>query len=237
MSRLQSEFQRLFRLTADGDIALTDSHGRVSTLAIRIVRGRDWPSVATLLDDLRESLGLPLPAVSVDAKTGFLLWFPLAEPVAADAAARFLAALCRRYLGDIADFDIALLPGADAQLPRIPALSPDNERWSAFIDPTMGAMFVEEGGLDFEPNPDRQADLLAAVKPITSADFIRALATLTADEAASGAPVKHASSAVIGHFADPREFLQAVMNDPSVPLALRIEAAKALLGQARSTTG
>ncbi len=233
MRRLQSELKRLFRLpdAATEEIALLDGNGRVATLIVGFARSRDWPAVAALLDGLQETLSLPLPAVGVDGKAGFQIWLPLAEPIAPESAARFLAALRRQYLGDIADHDLALLPSAGGtdHVRRIPALSADSGRWSTFIDPTMGAMFADEGGLDFEPNPDRQADQLAAITPIEPAEFARALAALTAPLPADQGPVAGTAHTTIGGgYSEPREFLMAVMNDASVPLALRIEAAKAL---------
>ena len=238
MNRLQREFDRLFG-APDGlaeSIDLINEDGRVKMLVITVARSRDWPAVAGLLSALQETLGLPLPAVAVDGKAGFQLWLPLAEPVAPEAAASFLMALRRQYLGDIADADIVLQPslGAPGSVRRIPALSAASDRWSAFVDPTMGGMFVEEGGLDFEPNPDRQADQLASISPIEPVDFVSALAALIASEATTPASAESASVPAIGRFTEPRDFLLAVMNEPSAPLALRIEAAKALLSTGRS---
>ncbi|MFN7123301.1 MAG: hypothetical protein ACK4NM_14855, partial [Hydrogenophaga sp.] len=72
-----------------------------------------------------------------------------------------------------------------------------------------------------------QADLLSRLKSIKPAELEAALEHLQPDTP---------QSPTVGHSAlacpapqDPRGFLQAVMNDPAVPLALRIEAAKALL--------
>lgn len=234
MRRLQSQLERLFRVPAavTEEVALRDGSGRVTTLVVGFTRSRDWPVVAALLEGLQEPLGLPLPAVAVDGKTGFQLWLPLAEPIAPETAARFLAALRRQYLNDVADYDLTLLPSAGGpdSVRRIPALSAESGRWSTFIDPTMGTMFADEGGLDFEPNPDRQADQLAAITPIEPADLARALAALTAPSPADSGPAAGATHATIGGgYSEPREFLMAVMNDASVPLGLRIEAAKALL--------
>jgi len=234
MTRLQSELERLFRVpdAAAEELALLDGNGRVATLVVGFARSRDWPTVAALLGSLQETLGLPLPAVAVDGKAGFQLWLPLAEPIAPETATRFLAALRRQFLGDIADHDLALLPTASGpeRVRRIPALSTDSGRWSTFIDPTMGAMFADEGGLDFEPNPDRQADQLAAITPIEPADFAHALALLTANPPADqGQETSAAHASIGGGYSEPRDFLMAVMNDASVPLGLRIEAAKALL--------
>lgn len=239
MTRLQSELERLFGVpdAVTEEVALVDGDGRVTMLVVGFARLRDWPAVAALLEGLQETLGLPLPAVAVDGKAGFQLWLPLAEPIAPEAAAGFLATLRRQYLGDIADHDLALLPspGGPERVRRIPAFSAESGRWSTFIDPTMGAMFADEGGLDFEPNPDRQADQLAAITPVEPVDFARALATLTATPPADQGLAERTTHATIGGgYSEPRDFLMAVMNDASVPLGLRIEAAKALLNPGRS---
>lgn len=235
MTGLPGELQRLFRVGPGAEsIALRDDAGQVQNMVITIAHLRDWSAVADLLGGLQERLGLPLPAVAVDGKAGFQLWLPLAEPVVPMLAADFLTALRRQFLADIDDGNLALLPLADGpgMVRCIPALSAESERWSAFIDPSMGGMFVDEGGLDFEPNPDRQADLLAAIVPIVPADFARALAILRAD----AAPAPTLAEAAVccpgigGGYTEPRDFLRAVMNEASAPLALRIEAAKALLG-------
>lgn len=238
MKRLKSELGRLFRASdnAADSIGLVNHDGLVTTLVVTIARSRDWPVVAGLLDGLRENLDLPLPAVSVSGAAGFQLWLPLAEPVARETAAGFLLALRRQFLADIDDKDLGLLPLADGpdRLPGIPAWSAESDRWSAFIDPSMGGMFAEGGGLDFEPNPDRQADLLAAIRPIELDDFKRALAVMTVSERQETGPVAPATPTILGGgYSEPRDFLLAVMNEPSVPLPMRIDAAKALLGHER----
>lgn len=235
MTRLQGQLQRLFRVMPGGEsVALRDAGGQVQTLVITVNHLRDWSAIAGLLGGLQERLGLPLPAVAVDGLAGFQLWLPLVEPVVPALAASFLSALREQFLAAIDDSDLALLPLVDgaATVRCIPALSAESARWSAFIDPNMGSMFADEGGLDFEPNPDRQADLLAAIAPVAPADFARALAILRAD--AVVAPVSAEAgtgcAGIGGGYAEPRDFLRAVMNEASAPLALRIEAAKALLG-------
>ena len=232
MNRLQREFGRLFGApdASAESIELIDGDGRVTMLVVVIARSRDWQALAGLLDGLQEILGLQRPVVAVDGKAGFQVWLPLAEPVAPDVAASFLLAVRRQFLGDIADADLALLPmlGGATRVRRIPALSAQSERWSAFIDPTMGSMFAEGGGLDFEPNPDRQAELLASVSPVEAADFVRALAVLSATDATAPASAEGSNVAAIGSYSEPRDFLLAVMNDPLASVGHRIKAAKAL---------
>jgi hypothetical protein len=79
------------------------------------------------------------------------------------------------------------------------------------------------------PNPDGQAQLLAPLKSIPPAEFELALQQLapTTELAAPGlvsnAPALTAASL------DPKRFLLDVMNNDGLDLALRVEAAKALL--------
>lgn len=131
----------------------------------------------------------------------------------------------------------------------VPALDRVSGRWSAFIDPGLGSMFIDEAGLATPPNLDAQADLLARLQRITTADFAAALKLLDSPanaagdgEAAAGVvsadtvatargkrDEARARLAIGGGFTDPTRFLLAVMNDPSASAKQRIRAAKALL--------
>ena len=139
---------------------------------------------------------------------------------------------------------------------RIPALHPDTGRWSAFVAPDLPAVFGDDPSLDFPPSEDAQAELLSRLGCIQPDDWQAAVAALQAVradaavapagvEAAPRAPAlrpvaastgetAHAASphhaALVGPYEDPRQFLRDVMNDSSVGLALRLEAARALLG-------
>lgn len=150
--------------------------------------------------------------------------------------------------------DAAALPAP--QPGRIPALHPDTGRWSAFVAPDLPAVFGDDPSLDFPPGEDAQADLLSRLGSIQPDDWQAAVAAvqpIRADasvapavvETALGAPAllsfaaiagetaRAASphhAALVGPYEDPRQFLRDVMNDSSVALALRLEAAKALLG-------
>lgn len=238
MSKLTEQLQRLFAAPAArlGDdesapLALHGADGRVRTLVIGIVRGSDWPSVAALYQALQEALELPAPAISVSPTVGFQVWLPLAEAVAPELAATFLDALRRNYLAELPASRLTLLPLAAETADRVPALDAASGKWSAFIDPGMGSMFVDEPGLEIAPNPDRQADMLAAVKCITTKEFLRALALLqAADDTVPPADGRPRSTLAVGqNFADPKAFLLAVMNDPAASTKQRIKAATALL--------
>ncbi len=235
-------FHRLFALPGETDRGDTlpryDAAGNVRTLQIVLHDSRHWPEIAALLAGLAQ-LDLPLPAVSVEAEGGYALWFALADPVPAERAGHFLHALRRRFLAEIPVDRIELLPGnaATPTLRRLPRQV--GERWSAFIDPTLGSLFADGDGLDFPPDPERQAGLLAAVDLISSEKFERALNRL-------GQPVSPIADPAVstgdllptgGDYRDPKTFLFAVMNDPRAAAAHRLAAASALLPYCHKPAG
>ena len=154
------------------------------------------------------------------------------------------------------DIPGASVPARHARL--IPAQLDESGHWSAFISPHLAAMFADEPWLDMKPSPDAQADLLLRLKSLSPADWRRAQQQLEPAEAAStfaaassplpaalpdpaaaagnrpdaeaNAPSsQQAQLAAASDELDPRRFLLAVMNDPTVEMGMRIEAAKALL--------
>ena len=233
-------------------VQLVSGERMVRTLLVRFERAVDWALAAKLYEAVQQALELPAPAVSVSGKDGYCLWFSLADPVALELAGQFLQALREAYLHELQPAylkfcpDSAASPKAFLNLP--PALHPTSGKWSAFIDPGMGSMFVDEPGLGMAPNMDRQADLLAGLKSIKTNDFERALLSLKStcearavqSEQAAAQPGEGASPSVSqtpsapdtlnlgSEFSDPKSFLLAVMNDASASADQRIEAAKAL---------
>lgn len=240
--RLDGELRRLFLPTAGKQLCTPAGDCRL--LALRLLRSADWEALAGLLAGLADELELPLPALSVEAQGGYRLWFSLAEPVAPAAGQAFLQGLLQRYLPALPAGRVALaLPSGAEELPAIPAVDAAGERWSAFIDPGLGAMFRDEAGLDLPPGRDRQADLLVGVKSWSRADFVRAcdeLAALVGSATAMTAAADSAPGAVaplptggwqrVGSaYPGPRSFLLAVMNDPGATPEQRLRAAEALL--------
>lgn len=233
-------------------VQLVSIERMVRTMVVRFERAGDWGLAAQLYEAVQQELELPAPAVSVSGKDGYCLWFSLADPVALALAAQFLQLLREAYLHELQPAylkfcpDSAASPEAFLNLP--PALHPTSGKWSAFIDPGMGSMFVDEPGLGMAPNMDRQADLLVGLKSINTSDFERALLSLkstceakavqselaaaqSCDSAlASGSQTPNSTVKLIvgSDFSDPKSFLLAVMNDASVSADHRIEAAKAL---------
>jgi len=243
MNRLQQELQRLYGPQADARLGLdldargmVDVQGRVRAMVLELARPADWVALSTVWGGVQADMTLPAPAIAVNGRDGYQLWFSLLEPVPVPKAAAFLDALRRRYLGDIVPVRVGMLPALDAASTRplvhirpVPALQADSGVWSAFVATDLAPMFADEPWLDMPPNPDGQAQLLAPLKSIPPAEFELALQQLapTTELAAPGlvsnAPALTAASL------DPKRFLVDVMNNDSLDLALRIEAAKALL--------
>lgn len=240
MNKLMNELIRLYGPPTEADgapvPALRDAAGQVRALLVEVKRPVDWPAVATLYEAVQTELDWPAPAVSVSGQAGFRLWFSLAEAVPPAQAAAMLRGLRQTWLSGLPDRHVWCLPGGDepVAIEAVPALHAETGKWSAFIDPSMGSMFVDESGLDMAPNLERQADMLAALRSIKPADFQRGLAHCAAapSAAAAEAPPMSGSPAftdIGGGYTDPRQFLLAVMNDPAVPARERIRAAKILL--------
>ena len=257
MSTLPAELNRLYRShepttqnppgTEPGLIA---PDGRVRALVLELARPADWTLLSSVWRGVQTDLELPAPAIAVSGIDGYQLWFSLAEPVSVAQASAFLAALRGRYLSQVAPGRLALLPSVDAASPGsiqharlVPALQPATGQWSAFVAPDLAAIFAEEPWLDLAPNPEAQAHVLARLECIKPAVFQAALErlrpavrpqtaplTAVADERA-GRPASPAvpAPAAPGDSLDPKGFLLGVMNDQTVELPLRIEAAKALL--------
>ena len=243
MSKLIQELQRLYCLPDQkipaGDcgvgLHLLAADGRVRAMVLGFERAADWPWVGNLYHGLQDDLELPPPAISVSGLAGYQLWLSLADPVPLAQAEDFLEALRLRYLADMPSARLKFYPSTNcAMVNLVPAFCEASQKWSAFIDPTMGAMFVEESGLEMAPGRGRQAEMLSGLKSIHVEDFQRALGVLLAESAVGDVPPPEANfrGAEPGgdkYYADPQSFLLAVMNDPLASLEHRIEAAKALL--------
>ncbi|MGY0196670.1 hypothetical protein ACWA7J_16510 [Leptothrix sp. BB-4] len=244
MSRLATELRRLFLLDAVAAEPLIDAQGRVRALVLELARPADWDTLAQVWRGVQTELALPAPAIAASGTDGLQLWFSLAEPIAVDAAHAFLALLRRRWLADLPANRVVLWP--QPAPPRharpVPALNEATGNWSAFVAPDLAPLFAETPWLDIPPGDEAQAHVLAQLQPIRPAELTAATAALeqalqAPEPVPSMAPPAAPSWAATTHpataHAEPRAFLLAVMNDGAVPLALRIEAAKALLGADR----
>lgn len=256
MNRLPSELHRLFVPRGTGsprgplDAAdLIDAEGCVRAMVLGLARPADWPAVSKVWQGVQADLGLPAPAIAVAGPAGYQLWFSVGDAVPAAQALRFLEALRRHYLADIAAPRLDLWPvddpasaGGWRHAAPIPAPLAPTGPWSAFVAPDLAPMFSEESWLDVPPNPEGQADLLSRITSIPHADFLRVLGQFPPALPAAAAPAADAGAvgaltAARAPTTDPRRFLLAVMNDEAVDLALRIDAAKALLAHTRPEDG
>lgn len=247
MSRLQTEWRRLYlpgatdSQHADWKAApLVDDHAQVRAMVLELARPADWAALSEVWRGVQLDLALPAPGIAVSGLDGYQLWFSLAEPVPATQALAFLEALRARYLPDVAADRIALLPTVDASASpqiqhasRIPAQQANGEHWSAFVAPDLAPVFAETPWLDFPPSEHGQADLLSQLDCIAPAAFRHAQALIRSaspQETAGTKPEAQASAdSSLPSALDPKRFLLQVMNDDTVAMALRIEAAKALL--------
>jgi hypothetical protein len=216
-------------------LAPVAADGTARAMVVCFEYATDWERVAALYQAVQEDLALPAPAVSISGSAGFQLWFSFADPVAGHRLREFLGALRRNCLRDVPADRFRLFPDMDdvqSGPGLVPALWAQTGKWSAFIDPGMGRMFVDEPGLEMAPNMDRQADILAGLKSIEADAFAKALGVLQAQDEGTGIDAGMSTQARLNsgnHFSNPKDFLLAVMNDPSASTDQRIEAAKALL--------
>ena len=243
MNRLQQELQRLYAPQAgdhqDPDLdaqTLVDAQARVRAMVLELASPADWAALSAVWGGVQADLALPAPAIAINGSDGCQLWFSLQEPVPVPQAWAFLDALRRSYLGDIAPARVTMLPALDVTSARaplharpVPALRADSGLWSSFVASDLVPMFADEPWLDVPPNPDGQAQLLAPLKSIQPAEFEQALHRLSPAAVPAAPGLASNNSAQTPSSLDPERFLLDVMNNDSLDLALRIEAAKALL--------
>jgi hypothetical protein len=236
-----------------GEFSLVDPAGRVRAMVLELARPADWNALWPVWNGVQHDLKLPAPAIAVSGTDGYQLWFSLAQPLPAAQAVAFLESLRLRYLSDIKAPRIAWMPTVDPASPGqiqhaslVPALQGTSGLWSAFVAPDLAPVFADEPWLDIPPNLDGQSDLLARLESISALDLQFALERLSTGMAPGHSPPAPGSAAMeatkgteaapinarsnpTGAWSQPKRFLLDVMNDDAVALALRIEAAKALL--------
>ncbi|KQP35560.1 hypothetical protein [Pseudorhodoferax sp. Leaf274] len=248
MHKLPAELQRLYLtrppVPAGAETpppSLAGPDGTVRALVMELARTPDWEVLSRVWQGVQAELDLPAPAIAVSGTDALQLWFSLAEPVAAAQAHAFLKGLRQRFLPDVDARRVRLLPTPDLQRQAqpVPAAQADTGNWSAFVAPDLAPVFGDTPWLDIPPNEEGQANLLRGIAVTKKAAFDAALQAL-------GTPAPRAAPAVQPQVPKlPRaldvpqvleaaggeavRFLRRVMDDESVPMALRIEAAKALL--------
>ncbi len=233
MGRLHTELSRLYLCPpAEGgntvdESRLFDTHGLTRALVLGLARPADWDAMSRVWQGVQADLELPAPAIAVCGDDGYQLWFSLAQPVTVAQAQVFLELLRLRYLSAVAPGRITLSPSQAGHTRLVPALQADSGQWSAFVSSDLAAVFADDPSLDLPPGEDNQADLLSRLKCIKPAELQAALERWLPEETLPPASAPSAETRLTPK--DPRSFLLAVMNDPAVPMALRIEAAKALL--------
>lgn len=248
MTRLHAQWRRLYALHSPTALAsapcadapppaLADAQGLVRALVIELARPADWPATARLWHGVQDELHLPAPAIAVNGTDGYQLWFSVSEAITADQAQRFLRLLQARYWADIPADRLSLLPQPlDCEQPSwrhadpVPSSTRVAGQWSAFVTRDLAPVFSDTPWLDIPPNPEGQADLLAPLRSIelpALLDLLPPLAATAPSTAPVTTPTGSGTPATAGQ--EPWRFLMAVMNDPAADLALRIEAAKALL--------
>lgn len=256
MNRLSTELKRLYLPheqatqlldTMHNAPPLTGADGLVRSMVIESLQPAGWNDAATLWRGVQEELALPAPAIAVTGR-GYQLWFSLSQAVSVEQAHEFLDLLRQKFLAEVNPQDLALLPAQDAATQGearharlVPFRIAESERWSAFVTPDLATLFSDEPWLDLPPGSDAQADLLARHASIGPDEFRLALQRLrpqavhesgaqaTAPVAANGGMATTHAGTRTGNYQDPGQFLLDVMNDASIDLRLRIEAAKALL--------
>lgn len=246
--RLQAEQRRLFGFDVNSTgellpLQMSSAHVSTRCLVLGLGRPTQWDPLLRVWEAVQSALSLPAPAIAVDGVDGYQLWFSLAEAVPLHDARRFLGLLATHYLADVRPTCVTCVPTADGMggpsafgLRPVPAVQPVSGHWSAFVSHDLARIFEAEPWLEREPSPDAQADLLSRAVPASARAFERALTLLAGDgEATSMAPLAVSADTVgsvagVPHLVvDPRAFLLAVMNDPSVDMRIRVDAAKALL--------
>ena len=220
-------------------------------MVMELTRPPSWEILARVWHGVQTELQLPAPAIAVSGIDGLQLWFSLAEPIAASQTHAFLECLRSRFLSDIESSRIRLMPTSEASVLRqelharlVPARQERTGNWSAFVAQDLAPVFAETPWLDIPPSDDGQAALLRGLETMKRAAFEAAFEKLgpsthqphsTAAVAALAACVDgphsrpHPRTVTVAAGEDPKRFLLQVMNDDTVALALRIEAAKALL--------
>jgi hypothetical protein len=243
MNRLQSELCRLYLPNPAADPGadtnapdLVDAQGQVRAMVVELARPASWELLSKLWRGVQSELELPAPAIAVSGTDGFQLWFSLAEPLPAAQAHHFLQRLRARFLAEVAPARLSLWPTVEAAAPHpvrharwVPQEQADSGHWSAFVAPDLAPVFAETPWLDTPPGHDGQADVLARLGSIKRAAFEAALERLTPRAPLAANVDAGPAPAASDESLQARRFLLQVMNDDTVALALRIEAAKGLL--------
>lgn len=227
MTKLQAQLHRLY-IGRPSDASVPSDVTRA--VVLQITQPASWAEASRVWQGVQADLGLPAPAISVSGSDAYQLWFSWSEAVPTTQATAFAEALRQRYLPDLAAERIQSQPIQSDT--RLPPFETQTEQWSAFVAPDLAPVFSDTPWLDIPPNEDGQAELLSRLDCIKPDELHAAWAQLRPPIIGTVASSSSPSMVNVGDSISPKQFLLNVMNDESVPLALRIEAAKALLPQA-----
>lgn len=236
---------------------LIDPFDRTRALVMEVTRPPSWELLSKVWLGVQTELEMPAPGIAVSGTDGLQLWFSLVEAIPVEQAHEFLEALRLRFLPEVEAKRVRLMPAREASVlgqglhaRLVPALQEASDNWSAFVSSDLAAVFVDTPWLDIPPGDEGQAALLRGLESMQPAVFEAAAKRLAAMEqasastsspalsfaAAAGSPIDGprpvspaASREDVAASDEARQFLLRVMNDDSVALALRIDAAKALL--------
>jgi len=168
MTRLQSEWQRLYGLTAAVACAtaeplprLIDAQSQVRAMVLTLAQPAEWAALSAVWQGVQADLALPAPAIAVDGSQGYQLWFSLAEPVSALQAHAFVAALQARYLGHIAPARIGLWPGVDGGGDALASSTAATPAWPGRAAGQAGVAAVELASASPPPSTPGQSPMRA----------------------------------------------------------------------------
>jgi len=226
MTKLQAQLHRLY-IGRTSDAQQPAQSDCVRAVVLQITQPASWPEASRIWQGVQAELDLPAPAIAVSGGDAYQLWFSLVDAIPATQAAAFADALRQRYAPDIPPERIQPLPVQAGT--RLPPFENQSEQWSAFVAPDLAPVFADTPWLDIPPNEDGQAELLSRLDGIKPDALQQAWAQLRPTDTVTSAQPLTPSRVATGTSMTPQQFLLHVMHDESVALALRIDAAKALL--------
>jgi hypothetical protein len=225
-SRLAREYRRLFLPTGTTPPGGAEP---ARALVLEVSRPAAWLPLAAVWRGVQADLDLPAPAIAVNGTDGLQLWFSLAEAVDALHGRAWLEGLREEYMSDLPQHRVGM---QITPVPRpIPGPVNADGPWSAFVAADLAPLFEESPWLDLAPSEDGQADLLSRLMSIQPASFESALQRLQGTPEATAVPSAVGMQPAASNAGHPAaaQFLLQVMKDEAAPLALRVEAAKALM--------
>lgn len=245
--RLHGELERLYGLQACAE-AKGVSQDDSRALILQLCKPSEWSSLAVLWHAFVSEWGMPAPAIAVNGRDGIQLWFSLTRPASSSRCERFLLALRDRFLDGLPQDRVSWYPSSkplsehgDSMFTAVPACTSGTDHWSAFVTRDLAAVFGDEPWVDVPPVRDQQAEILSRLSPMTRAqmDFVleqldatnslgRKDAATYIEERFDGSDRRNGMGP-LSEWRGPAEFLWAAMNNTSLPMGERIEAAKALL--------